>query len=96
MTSATKRVKLQVQSLKPDGSDYKGYDIQYIPPEDQPIFVEFDLPSKEVTRNDDKSVVISLPGLYAIAEEIYVATRVAETKAQRNTRETAIREGMKK
>lgn len=78
--ASTKKVKLQVLSLKPDRTQYKGYDVQFIPPEDQPIFVEFDVDGSLAKREDDGSITIKLEGLYEIAEEVYAQTQLTYIK----------------
>ena len=90
-------VRLEIASLKPEGTQYKHYDVEFRTPYDEPIFVEFELDEDDVsvvvTDDGEKETTITLEALYEkIAEPIHLATKVTrlKTKAARDKALTKI------
>jgi hypothetical protein len=72
-------VRLQVESIKPDLTQYKIHDINFVPPADQPIFVEFMVDDDQVEISEGQ-VVFDLNGLFHLAGIITVESLVVETQ----------------
>ncbi len=93
MASSSKKVRLKVESLTPEGTLYKGYNIKFVPFERE-LILEFDVSAKNIVFDGVDTLVITPEVLYGIAETLYLVTRVVEAKAD-PTREKTLQDAAK-
>ena len=82
MASSSRKVRFKVESIRPDGTLYKGYDVELVPFQ-RDLIVEFDIPSSSLVAGAmiEDALVIKPEALYGIAETLHLVTRVVEAKA---------------
>ena len=82
MASSSRKVRFKVESIRPDGTMYKGYDVK-LTPFGRDLVVEFDVPASSFVAGAkiEDALVIKPEALYEIAEKLYLASRVVEIKA---------------
>jgi len=77
------KLYFDVQSLKPDGTQYKGFDVQLVPASCLRVWVE--VPDDKIKYNEDAEThMTDLETLFRIASQINIATRVVEVEHKDN------------
>jgi hypothetical protein len=82
MVSSSKKIRLKVESLIPDGTLFKGYNIKLVP-FGRDLLIEFDIPASSLVGGAvvEDALIIKPEALYEIAEKLHLITRMVETKA---------------
>jgi len=95
MASSSRKVRFKVESIRPDGTLYKGYDVELVPFQ-RDLIVEFDVPASSFVAGAmiEDALVIKPEALYNIAETLHLVTRVVEANAD-PVREKALQDAAK-